>query len=70
MRDYRRIYPYEVMDYITEGKLVYALDRFECDVFCVNNIDVGSLGSTLKSAKAEKDRFDFWIIEESEVVEA
>lgn len=71
MKTYEIIYPFELLDLIQEGKLVYLLDRYEQVVLCVNDITVDKLAEVLKNGKTDKKRYEFWIeeVEETEEIE-
>lgn len=55
---YEMVYDFEVFTKIREGKRVYALDRKEKNVLCVNDIHVETAIQYLNNK--ENNRFEFW----------
>jgi hypothetical protein len=60
---YVKIFPFQVMDKVMEGKDVNMLDRLDCEVDNVCIMSVGTLAAVI-SAKNEADRYEFWYVEE------
>lgn len=66
MKIYMSIYSFHVIEKIKEGKTVYYLDRKLHDCGTVNRISVEDLIAIIKADEQEKQRFEFWIEEETE----
>jgi hypothetical protein len=62
---YVKIFPFQVMDKVMEGKDVNMLDRLDCEVDNVGIMSVGTLAEVI-NAKDEADRYEFWYVEEAE----
>lgn len=70
MEKYQEIYSFNVFDEIKKGNKVYALDRKLAEVFVINTMEVEDFATCLHRAKAEKNRYMFWIINEEEELDA
>ena len=66
VKDCTSIYPFNAIDYVQKGKLVFGVDRYECECFEVNTLTVNKLASIIEEAKINKTRFEFWVVEVSE----
>lgn len=62
MEKYIKVYSFEVIKRIKEGKEVYMVDKRLNDVFCVNSLSVERMMNALQAID-EADRYDFWYIE-------
>lgn len=62
MEKYVEVFAFEVMEKITNGKVVYMLDKKLAVVSCVNGLPVSKFAEVM-SEKDEAGRFDFWYIE-------
>ena len=62
MEKYIKVYSFEVMKRLEEGKAVYMLDKRLNDVFCVNSLSIERVMNVLRAID-EADRYDFWYIE-------
>ena len=65
MEKYVKVYSFELIKRIEEGKKVYMLDRSRSEVGCVNGMSVGEFVN-LRSDLDEDGRYDFWYIEEGD----
>ena len=63
MEKYVKVYSFELIKRIEEGKKVYMLDRSRSEVGYVNGMSVGEFVN-LRSELDEDGRYDFWYIEE------
>ena len=57
---YKKVYHFNVLDEIENGKEVCCLDRKERDVFAVNNLAVKYVVRLINDAKEDNDRYEFW----------
>lgn len=62
MEKYVKVYPFELVDKIAQGKPVYYLDRHLCDAGCVNGLTASRFCQLVNCHDAE-GRYDFWCIE-------
>lgn len=60
MKEYKQIYPFEVIDQILEGEYVGVLDRERKEAFDVRNLSVAALAVMLSDTDS-KNRYAFWI---------
>ena len=65
MEKYIKVYSFELLDKIAEGKTVYFLDRQVPDIGCVNGQSATRFCQIVKD-KDEVGRYDFWCIEGGE----
>ena len=68
MQKYTKVYAFEVMLKIDEGRTVYMLDREHNQVYCFNDISVQRAMSILHQID-NAGRYDFWYTEIEEVEE-
>lgn len=61
---YKKIYIFEVLDKITEGKEIYCCDKQNNNVICVNNLLISGFVLLLEDAKKDNTRFEFWTVKE------
>lgn len=66
VKNCKSIYSFNVMDEIRQGKIVFGVDRYDLECFEINELSVNKLATILEQATTNKDRFDFWILEEEE----
>ena len=69
MATYKEVYKWNVIDEIGKGKQVYMLDRQNQSVALINDMDAQS-AIKIVNCKDNENRYDFWICEETEVVES
>ena len=61
MKTFDTVYPWNIIDKIKEGKLVYCLDKEEQRIFCVNDMPVENYVAILEKCNAEETRYTFWL---------
>jgi hypothetical protein len=66
MRKYVSIYEFDVVRSITDGKMVYMLDRADNSVESVNDMRVADAVLCISEAEKNRDRFVFWYVEVEE----
>jgi hypothetical protein len=66
MKKYVGIYEFDVVRSITDGKMVYMLDRADNSVESVNDMRVADALLCIAEAGKNHDRFAFWYVEEQE----
>ena len=68
MKVFKEVYRWSVFDELTQGKKVCVCDRqyHSCDT--LNELTVDKAIAIINDAAEHKDRYDFWIEEESEEV--
>ena len=66
MKTFEGIYSWEAIGKLKEGKTVCVCDRhyYSCDT--LNELTVDKAFAIINDAAERKDRYDFWIEEESE----
>jgi sortase (surface protein transpeptidase) len=59
---YKTVYSFQVMQKLTEGKMIYMLDKANVMAYCVNEMQVGWLIEALQSVDADQigGRYEFW----------
>lgn len=67
MEKYVKVYSFEAMDKVAEGKAVYMLDKKRLEVSCVNGLSVSKFAEVM-NAKDATGRYDFWYIEDGEAI--
>lgn len=65
---YIKIFEFQAMDKVKEGKRVWMLDRYYNEVFDVIDMTVGELVKILDEGNAT-DRYEFWYAEEKDDAE-
>lgn len=65
MEKYVKIFTFDAMEKISEGKTVYVVDRKRREVFCVNEMTMGDFAEMV-NAKGDSGRLDFWYENEEE----
>jgi regulator of RNase E activity RraB len=68
MKKYVRVYSFQVISFITEGKKVFCIDKEECTVTMANLLSAGMLLQILEDCKTDGlyDRYEFYYVEEGE----
>lgn len=66
MKHYKKIYSFNVIDEIKNGKRVMMLDKQDEKVYPAGDVKSSYLFNAIESD--EKERFEFWAVEESEEV--
>jgi hypothetical protein len=68
MKKYVRVYSFQVISFITEGKKVYCIDKEECTVTMANLLSAGMLLQILEDCKKDDlyDRYEFYYVKEGE----
>lgn len=68
MKKYIRVYSFQVISFITEGKKVYCIDKEERTVTMANLLSAGMLLRVLEDCKKDDlyDRYEFYYVEEGE----